>query len=157
MNNEDLITLTADIVSSHVSNNNVAISDMPILVQRVHEALAALGEAQPSVEPARTPAVSVRASIKPDHLVCLACGRRQRTLKRHLLTAHGLSPAQYRVEFGLPDSYPMAAPEYAEMRREMAKKIGLGRKPGQRPKAAAAAGPKAARKPAAGKRAAAKP
>jgi len=138
MNNEDLITLTADIVSAHVSNNNVAISDLPVLVQRIHGALAALGDDQPPAEAARTPAVSVRASIKPDHLVCLACGRKQRTLKRHLLTAHGLSPAQYRAEFGLPDSYPMAAPEYAEMRREMAKKIGLGRKPGQRPKAAAA-------------------
>ena len=146
MNNEDLITLTADIVSAHVANNNVAISDMAILVQRVHQALAGLGDEQPPAEAARTPAVSVRASIKPDHLVCLACGRRQRTLKRHLLTAHGLTPAQYRAEFGLADSYPMAAPEYAEMRREMAKKIGLGRKPGQRPKATAAAKPKAARK-----------
>lgn len=151
MNSEDLVTLTADIVSAHVSNNNVPISDVPTLVQRVHEALASLGSGEPPVEEARkTPAVSVRASVKPEYLVCLECGRKQRTLKRHLMTAHNATPAQYRADFGLPASYPMAAPNYAEMRRDMAKKIGLGRKPGSRGGAAPAApaAAKAAAKPA---------
>jgi predicted transcriptional regulator len=155
MNNEDLVTLTADIVSAHVSNNNVAISDVAALVHRVHEALAALqtGEA-PAEESKKVPAVSPRASVKPDYLVCLACGRKQRTLKRHLMTAHNLTPAQYRDEYGLPASYPMAAPNYAEMRRDMAKKIGLGRKRGAR---TAAPSPAPAKPAAKGRRAAAKP
>ena len=131
MNNEDLVTLTADIVSAHVSNNNVPISDLPTLVQRVHEALASLGNREAAAEETKkTPAVSPRSSIKPDYLTCLECGRKQRTLKRHLMTAHGLTPEQYRADYGLPASYPMAAPNYAEMRRDMAKKIGLGRKRG---------------------------
>lgn len=140
MNNEDLVTLTADIVSAHVSNNNVPISDVPALVQRVHEALASLGSgAAPAEESKKAPAVSPRASVKPDYLVCLECGRKQRTLKRHLMTAHNLTPGQYRADYGLPASYPMAAPNYAEMRRDMAKKIGLGRKRGGRAGAAPAA------------------
>ena len=157
MNNEDLVTLTADIVSAHVSNNNVPISDIASLIHRVHESLASLRSGEAPVEEAKkAPAVSPRASVKPDYLVCLECGRKQRTLKRHLMTAHNLTPAQYRTDYGLPASYPMAAPNYAEMRRDMAKKIGLGRKRGA-PAAAAkpANGNGAARKPAAkGRRAA---
>ncbi len=154
MNSEDLVTLTADIVSAHVSNNNVPISDVSSLIHRVHESLASLSSGEAPVEEARkTPAVSPRASVKPDYLVCLECGRKQRTLKRHLMTAHNLTPAQYRTDYGLPASYPMAAPNYAEMRRDMAKKIGLGRKRGTSAPAAAAkpanAGGGAARKPAA--------
>jgi predicted transcriptional regulator len=145
MNNEDLVTLTADIVSAHVSNNNVPISDVPSLVQRVHEALASLGTAEaPAEEAKKTPAVSPRASVKPDYLVCLECGRKHRTLKRHLMTAHNLTPPQYRADYGLPATYPMAAPNYAEMRRDMAKKIGLGRKRGTPAPAAAAKPAKAA-------------
>jgi predicted transcriptional regulator len=138
MGNEDLITLTADIVAAHVSNNNVPISDISTLVQRVHGALASLGTAAaPAEEAKKTPAVSPRSSIKPDYLTCLECGRKQRTLKRHLMTAHNLTPDQYRSDYGLPTTYPMAAPNYAEMRRDMAKKIGLGRKRGAAAPAAA--------------------
>ena len=138
MGNEDLITLTADIVAAHVSNNNVPISDVSTLVQRVHEALAGLGtNAAPAEEAKKSPAVSPRTSIKPDYLTCLECGRKQRTLKRHLMTAHNLTPDQYRSDYGLPATYPMAAPNYADMRRDMAKKIGLGRKRTAAPKAAA--------------------
>jgi predicted transcriptional regulator len=124
-----LITLTADIVAAHVSNNNVAVGDVANLVQRVHEALAGLGVAPATEEPQKKePVVSVRASVKPEYIVCMECGKRQKTLKRHLQSAHGMTPQQYRSDYGLPDSYPMVAPAYAAQRSEMAKSIGLGRK-----------------------------
>ena len=128
-----LVELTADIVAAHVANNRVAVDDIANLVTSVHEAVASLGAppAAPPQEEARPrPAVSVRASVKPDYLVCLACGRKQKTLKRHLATAHGLDPQQYRAEFGLPREYPMVSEDYAKQRREMAHAIGLGRKGG---------------------------
>jgi predicted transcriptional regulator len=128
MERDDLITLTADIVASHVSHNNVAIGDISNLVQQVHSALAGLSAPANSQEDARQPAVSIRSSIKPDSLTCLMCGKRQKTLKRHLSNAHGMTPAEYRAEFELPNSYPMTAPAYSEQRRDLAKKIGLGRK-----------------------------
>ena len=129
MEKEDLISLTADIVSAHVANNNVSVGDLPVLIGNVHAALAGLGEPPAMPQPEeKKPAVSIRASLKPDHLVCLECGARQKTLKRHLATAHALSPADYRSRFGLPSSYPMIAPAYAEQRRAMAHAIGLGRK-----------------------------
>lgn len=125
-NQADLAALTADIVASHVSNNSVSVSEVAILIQSVHEALANLSSPS-SVEPStRNPAVSVRSSIKPDYLVCLECGAKLKTLKRHLRTSHGNTPEQYRKEFGLPDSYPMSAIDYSEMRRGMARSIGLG-------------------------------
>ena len=157
MGNEDLITLTADIVAAHVSNNNVPISDVSTLVERVHGALASLGTgAAPAEEAKKTPVVSPRSSIKPDYLTCLECGRKQRTLKRHLMTAHKLTPDQYRSDYGLSATYPMAAPDYAEMRRDMAKKIGLGRKRGAAAPAKAKAESGAARRPRGRPRAAAK-
>jgi predicted transcriptional regulator len=126
-----LIELTADIVAAHVANNRVAVGEVSELVTRVHGALAALGTQpdEPIEEKPPAPAVSVRSSIKPDYLVCLACGRKQKTLKRHLETAHQLDPQQYRAQYGLSRDYPMVAPNYAQQRREMAHKIGLGRKP----------------------------
>lgn len=130
-NHEMLITLTADIVTAHVANNNVEVSDLPSLIQNVHGALAGLG-AQAPVEEAPEPAVSVRASIKTDHIVCLEDGKKMKMLKRHLMTDHGMTPDEYRERWNLPADYPMVAPAYAEKRRELAKKIGLGRKPGQR-------------------------
>jgi predicted transcriptional regulator len=140
-----LIELTADIVSAHVSNNTVSLSDVASLVQQVHQALSGLGEAPPAPEPQKKePVVSVRASVKPDYIVCMECGKRQRTLKRHLQSAHGMSPDQYRQDYGLPNTYPMVAPDYAERRRELAKAIGLGsRGRGGRGGAAAAEAPKA--------------
>jgi predicted transcriptional regulator len=139
MQEEDLIALTADIVSAHVGNNHVAVGDLGILIQRVHGALTALQEPPPKPEPERrTAAVSARASVKPDYLVRMECGARQKTLKRHLAVAHGVTPAQYRAEHGLPASYPMAAPNYSEQRRALAKSLGLGRKTGRRKAGAAA-------------------
>ncbi len=129
MEREQLIELTADIVSAHVANNNVAVGDVANLVERVYQALSALGTPAPEPQQEKTPVVSVRASIKPDYLVCMECGRKQKTLKRHLENAHGMSPEQYRNDYGLPRDYPMVAPEYSKKRSQMAHAIGLGRKP----------------------------
>ena len=126
--NETLITLTADIVSAHVSNNSVAVNDLPTLIANVHNALTGLGtpEAEPEVKP--EPAVSVRSSIKPDYIVCLEDGKKLKMLKRHLMTHYQMTPDQYRQRWGLAADYPMVAPNYAEQRRTLAKKIGLGTK-----------------------------
>jgi predicted transcriptional regulator len=141
-----LIELTAEIVAAHVSNNNVAVGDVANLVQRVHEALSGLGQAPSEQEPQRKqPVVTARASVKPDFIVCMECGKKQKTLRRHLQSAHGLTPDQYRADYGLPRGYPMTAPNYSESRREMAKTTGLGRKKAV-PEAPARA-KRAARKP----------
>jgi len=130
--NETLITLTSDIVAAHVSNNDVAVADVATLINNVYGALAALGTAAPAPEIMPEPAVSIRASIKPDYIVCLEDGKKLKMLKRHLMTHFNMTPDEYRVRWGLPADYPMVAPNYAETRRELAKKIGLGRKPGQK-------------------------
>jgi predicted transcriptional regulator len=130
--NETLITLASDIVAAHVSNNSVSVDDLPALITNVYGALAGLGQAVPVVEVMPQPAVSVRASIKPDYIVCLEDGKKLKMLKRHLMTHYNLTPDQYRQRWNLPADYPMVAPNYAEKRRELAKKIGLGRKPGPR-------------------------
>ena len=125
---EALVSLTADIVSAHVSNNSVAVNDLPTLIQNVHGALAGLGQAPEEPAAKQEPAVSVRSSIKPDYVVCLEDGLKMKMLKRHLMTDHGLTPDQYRQKWGLGPDYPMVAPNYAEQRRALAKKIGLGTK-----------------------------
>lgn len=128
---EMLITLTSDIVAAHVSNNNVDVADMPTLITSVHAALAGLGQpAEPEEEP-RMPAVPVRSSVKPDYIVCLEDGKKLKMLKRYLRTNYDMSPEDYRARWNLPADYPMVAPNYAATRRDLAKKIGLGRKPGQ--------------------------
>ena len=127
---ETLITLTSDIVAAHVSNNDVAVADLPGLITNVYAALANLGET-PVVEEAKPqPAVAVRNSVKPDYIVCLEDGKKLKMLKRYLRTNYNMSPEEYRARWGLPADYPMVAPNYAERRRDLAKKIGLGRKPG---------------------------
>jgi predicted transcriptional regulator len=130
MDRVELITLTTDIVASHVSNNNVAVGDIGDVVKRVHLALEGLTQqgAIPQEE-TRQPIVSVRSSVKPDTITCLICGKKQSMLKRHLQASHGMTTEQYRAEFDLPASYPMVAPNYAALRKELAVKIGLGRKP----------------------------
>lgn len=127
--NEMLITLTADIVAAHVSNNSVAISDLPTLINNVHGALSGLsgGIAAPTV---LEPAVPIRNSIKKDYIVCLEDGKKLKMLKRHLMTSYGMTPDDYRTKWGLAADYPMVAPAYAETRRILAKAIGLGRAPG---------------------------
>lgn len=127
---ETLITLTADIVAAHVSNNSVAVADIPQLVENVHSSLASLSkQSAPAAEERPEPAVSIRASVKPDYIVCLEDGKKLKMLKRHLMTHYNMTPDEYRARWGLPADYPMVAPNYAATRRDLAKKIGLGRKP----------------------------
>jgi predicted transcriptional regulator len=125
----DLLSLTADIVSAHVANNSVAVGDLPVLIANVHGSLAGLGTGPtPVQEEEQKPAVSVRTSVKPDYIVCLEDGKRLKMLKRHLMTHYQLTPDAYRAKWKLPADYPMVSPNYAEQRRSLAKKIGLGRK-----------------------------
>jgi len=133
--NELLVTLTSDIVAAHVSNNSVAVSDMPMLIENVFNALSKLDTPAEEVAPAPEPAVSVRASVKPDYLICLEDGKKLKMLKRHLMTHYNMTPEEYRERWNLPADYPMVAANYAEKRRALAKEIGLGRKGGRKKKA----------------------
>jgi len=125
---DTLLTLTADIVAAHVSNNSVAVNDLPNLIQNVHGALSGISGsgAEPAVKP--EPKVPIRSSIKPDYIVCLEDGKKLKMLKRHLMTHYQMTPDQYRQKWGLNADYPMVAPNYAEQRRTLAKSIGLGTK-----------------------------
>ncbi len=125
---DTLLTLTADIVAAHVSNNSVAVNDLPQLIANVHSALAGLGGASSLPEAKPEPKVPVRSSIKPDYIVCLEDGKKLKMLKRHLMTHYQMTPDQYRQKWGLNSDYPMVAPNYAEQRRTLAKAIGLGTK-----------------------------
>jgi predicted transcriptional regulator len=126
--NEMLVTLTADVVAAHVSNNSVAVSDLPMLISSVYSAFASVsGDASAPAEPL-TPAVSVRSSIKPDYIVCLEDGKKLKMLKRYLRTNFDMTPEEYRQKWDLPSDYPMVAPNYAAQRRDLAMKIGLGTK-----------------------------
>ena len=137
MADDMLLDHVADIVSAHVSHNSFTADALPGLIQSVYASLASLGQAPELEEEVRAPAVSVRASVKPDAVTCLDCGVKMKMLKRHLGTVHGLTPAEYRVRWNLAADYPMVAPDYAARRKELALRIGLGRKPGQSPKAQA--------------------
>ncbi len=128
---EMLITLTSDIVAAHVGNNRLAVNDVPALISNVYSALVSLGETPVEEQAKLKPAVSIRNSVKPDYIVCLEDGKKLTMLKRYLRTNYNLSPDEYRSRWGLPADYPMVAPNYAEKRRDLAKKIGLGRKPGE--------------------------
>jgi len=126
----DLRSLTADIVTSHVSNNSIPSGEIGNLIATVYAALSGLTAPTPEPEvEALKPAVSVRASVKPDYIVCLEDGKKLTMLKRYLRARYGMSPEEYRTKWGLPADYPMVAPNYADRRRELAKEIGLGRKP----------------------------
>jgi predicted transcriptional regulator len=128
-NAEDtLLTLTADIVAAHVSNNSVAVNDLPNLIQNVHAALSGISGSATAPEPKPEPKVSIRSSVKPDYIVCLEDGKKLKMLKRHLMTHYNMTPDQYRQKWGLSADYPMVAPNYAEQRRTLAKSIGLGTK-----------------------------
>jgi predicted transcriptional regulator len=122
-----LIGLTAEIVSAYVSNNTVASSDIPALINQVHGALLRVssGEGQPSSEPPK-PAIPVKRSISPDYIVCLEDGKKFKSLRRHLRSQYNMTPEQYREKWGLPHDYPMVAPNYAAARSHLAKQMGLG-------------------------------
>jgi len=122
----ELLTLTADIVASHVSNNGVPVSELPQLIREVYETLSELGKEKTPEAEKPQPAVPIRKSITPDHIICLEDGKKLKMLKRHLKSAYDMTPDQYRERWGLASDYPMVAPNYAEQRRDLAKKIGLG-------------------------------
>ena len=130
---DNLIELTAEIVSAFVSTHPVAAGDLPALINQVHSALyrTATGTVEPEKEELK-PAVSVKKSIPPDYLVCLEDGKKFKSLKRHLRTAYDMSPEQYRERWNLPADYPMVAPNYAKQRSKLAKAIGLGTRPRRR-------------------------
>jgi predicted transcriptional regulator len=127
MDTETLMELTADIVTAHLGHNRVTANDLPGLIQSVYGALAGVGQPARVVEQRPQPAVSVRASVKPDVITCLECGAKMTMLKRHLASDHDLSPAAYRARWQLSSDYPMTAPDHSATRREIARKIGLGR------------------------------
>ena len=124
---KEILAWTTTIVAAHVGNNTVAIHDLPQLIRTVHDSLAGLSAA-PAAGDRRQPAVPVRNSVTPDHIVCLEDGRKFKMLKRHLATAYGMTPEEYRKKWGLPEDYPMVAPGYAEQRSSLAKELGLGRR-----------------------------
>jgi len=127
----DVLRLTAKIVSAHTRKYQVAADTLPALIQSVWRSLATPGTAEPAPAPAPlTPAVPIRKSVFPDHIVCLEDGKKLKMLKRHLQTSYGMTPQQYREKWGLPADYPMVAPNYASHRSSLAKQAGLGRKPG---------------------------
>lgn len=126
-NNGDLLTLTTQIVSAHVANNTVPVSDLPQLIQEVFRTLTSVGTV-PAVPERPQPAVAVKKSVTPDYIICLEDGKKLKMLKRHLRTTYNMTPDEYRSKWGLPPDYPMVAPNYAAQRSDFAKKIGLGRK-----------------------------
>ena len=126
-----LVELTADIVSAYVSNNTMVPADLPGMIDDIYEALSrAAAKAALPVKEELKPAVSDKKSITPDYLICLEDGKKLKMLKRHLKTAYNMTPEEYRERWGLAADYPMVAPNYAKKRSSLAKKIGLGRKPG---------------------------
>lgn len=127
-----LLELTAEIVTAYLSANQIDHSKLPELIASTYAALTNLGSQSHADKEPVQPAVSIRASVKKDHIVCLEDGKKMKMLKRHLMTDHGLTPEEYRAKWQLPDDYPMVAPNYAEARRQLAKKIGLGRSPASR-------------------------
>ncbi len=121
----ELLALTAKIVAAHVSNNTVAIAELPQLIAQVNQSLSGVG-AEVSSGARPKPAVPIKKSVHPDYIVCLEDGKKMKMLKRHLMTAYKLSPDAYRERWDLPADYPMVAPDYARLRSRFAKKIGLG-------------------------------
>lgn len=122
-----LLGLATTIVSSHVANNKVEAAELPALIESVYGTLAGLSEKRAGTGEKPKPAVSVKKSIQPDYIVCLEDGKQLKMLKRHLKSQYNMTPEEYRERWGLPADYPMVAPNYADQRRFLAKKIGLGR------------------------------
>ena len=127
---KNIIAWTANIVASHVQNNSVEIGELPRLIKTVHDSLNGLSGKNSPEKP--KPAISIRRSITPDFIICLEDGRKLKMLKRHLATAYRMSPEQYKEKWGLPADYPLVAPNYAKHRSSLAKKIGLGRRRGEK-------------------------
>ena len=123
---EEILGLTSEIVAAHVSNNTVALSDLPGLIEQVFRTLASVGGSNGASADRPMPAVPIKKSITPDFIVCLEDGKKLKMLKRHLKTAYNMTPEEYRERWGLSPDYPMVAPNYAKQRSRLAKQIGLG-------------------------------
>ena len=160
----NVVEMAAEIVSAYVRNNSVPVSELPTLLQSVHDALGSIlnGSKPEAVKEPPQPKVPVKKSVTNDYIVCLEDGKRFKSLKRHLHSEHGLSPQEYRDKWGLAKDYPMVAPAYADARSNLAKTMGLGRKagtpamempepeaakPAPQPEPAEEAAPEAAKKP----------
>lgn len=129
----DLLRMSVEIVSAYVSNNSIAATQVPDVINTVFGALNSInGQTISENSESQKPAVSIRRSVNPDHIVCLEDGKKLKMLKRHLRAAYGMSPDEYRSKWGLPSDYPMVAPNYALQRSAFAKQIGLGRKKGEK-------------------------
>ena len=122
----DILALTAQIVSAHVGANSVSADLLPDLIRDVHRAVASLGQVAPPPPERPQPAVPIKKSVFPDFIICLEDGKKLKMLKRHLMSAYSMTPDQYRERWGLGPDYPMVAPNYAQHRSTLAKKIGLG-------------------------------
>ena len=134
---EDLLALTAQIVSAHVKKNTVEVGDLPTLIRDIYRTLSGLGDAAPApVAEAAKPAVPATKSVFASHIICMECGKRMTMLKRHLMTEHSLTIDQYRTKYSLPGTYPMVAPDYAKTRSSLAKEMGLGKSRSAAPKKA---------------------
>ncbi len=132
---DDFVHLAAEIAAAYVANNSLPPAEIPNLLKSIHASLREISGKASSASPSaaeavapQKPAVPINKTVSPDHIVCLEDGQSFRSLKRHLGTAHNMTPQQYREKWGLPADYPMVAPNYAEARSEMAKKIGLGQR-----------------------------
>jgi predicted transcriptional regulator len=125
---QDVLSLTAEIVAAHVSNNTVPLADLPALIQQVFQTLSSIGNGDPQQQPRPEPAVPIKKSVMPDYIVCLEDGKKLKMLKRHLKTAYNMTPEKYRERWGLPSDYPMVAPNYAKQRSQLARELGLGTK-----------------------------
>ncbi len=128
--NDEIVQLTADVISAYVSNNPVPAAELPALIAQVHQSLSGLsGVPAAAAEEAQKPAVNPKRSVHDDYIICLEDGKKFKSLKRHLTTHFGMTPDEYRAKWKLPADYPMVAPAYAAARSSLAKKMGLGRKP----------------------------
>ena len=127
MSASDLLRMTAEVVASYVQNNPLPTIELTTIITAVHGSLKSLNGHDAEASTALEPAVPVRKSITPEYLICLEDGKKLKMLKRHLRTAYGMTPEEYRMKWGLPADYPMVAPNYAKQRSAFAKKIGLGR------------------------------
>ena len=133
---DNLVGLTADVVSAYVSNNPVPADQLPVLIGSIHQSLSQLaaGAQAPAAEPQK-PAVPIKKSVTPDYIISLEDGKKFKSLKRHLATHYNMTPEEYRAKWNLPPDYPMVAPNYAATRSALAKSLGLGRKKVEAPAA----------------------
>ena len=127
-NHDELLVLTSEIVSSYAANNKLEAHEITSVIEQVYKSLSGLGGASTLVADRPQPAVPIKKSVQPDHIICLEDGKKLKMLKRHLKTAYNMTPEDYRERWGLPADYPMVAPNYAEKRSRLAKDIGLGTK-----------------------------